>query len=224
MAPITCRTIRLLGRIIHLRTGGSSDADKLLRTALQINTAGVAGEKEEICITLAHLSRNLADQKLFTKSEHQAREAIQLSERQLGTLHPTSLFAKKSLARCLRASGNLLEIERLYGVFEVQETDVYGALSPANTKIFETYYEHAVVLEQMEQIEKAFWYYDKAMQGILHMLGAAHSHTMRCCEKLGQLYEKQRRYDDAVSLYTRYIGKLRDDEAVENAQIAKCKS
>jgi hypothetical protein len=42
----------------------------------------------------------------------------------------------------------------------------------------------------MEQIEKAFWYYDKAMQGILHMLGVAPSHTMRCCEKLGQLYEK----------------------------------
>jgi tetratricopeptide (TPR) repeat protein len=82
----------------------------------------------------------------------------------------------------------------------------------------------AWVLRKMDRFGEAITWSEKAFERSRDMYGPEHEWTLRACEDLGECYEKEGRYADALELYQQTVEKLRAGGGIEHPAVADFES
>jgi tetratricopeptide (TPR) repeat protein len=150
------------------------------------------------CEAMMKLAWALCEQGQNRDSVAVARRSVELSQEFLGTDSFQTLESKKAYGICLHRAGLLSESEAVLRDYVAKQIYLFGEdNTPALLGMGQL---GNALVESYHYEEGAFWL-TREFSGILNALGWKGSFTLNACGYLGECYERQGRYVDAIHLY-----------------------
>jgi tetratricopeptide (TPR) repeat protein len=187
------------------------EAEEILMITLQL-----CKKIQKVDFGIVHIAMNNLVHILSLKGE--AKSALEWSicraeraGRSVGKDHPTTMNARRRVAKCLIATSRVEEGEELLHSIlrtmirvlgERHEETVYCMLSYGRT-----------LNEQGKHSEAEAWL-KKSFRSLLASFGPEHRHTLYSCQSLLWCLEDQGRFDEALQVCERYLQELRTREGI----------
>jgi tetratricopeptide (TPR) repeat protein len=195
-----------------------SESEELLRIALEIgrNAPGVSDIRK--CRTTRSLATVLSNQGMHQESEALYRISVEFSEKLFGEDHPETLRCNFRLARKLCLKGLLCESKRLLERVARKQIESIGEYHPYT---IDTMRALGDLLLETHEHEKAELWVEKTLRGCQKLYSSDYVRIMAAYDKLGECYEQQLRYQDALNLYERMSREISDIAGSDHPHIAK---
>jgi tetratricopeptide (TPR) repeat protein len=195
-----------------------SESEEPLRIALEIgrNAPGVSDIRK--CRTTRSLATVLSNQGMHQESEALYWISVEFSEKFFGEDHPETLRCNFRLARKLRLKGLLCESKRLLERVARKQIESIGEYHPYT---IDTMRALSDVLLETHEYEKAEPWVEKTLRGCRRLYNSDYVRIMAACDKLGECYEQQLRYQDALNLYERMSREISDVAGSDHPYVAR---
>jgi tetratricopeptide (TPR) repeat protein len=196
-------------------------AEKLLRTALQIHSVDTDMDNWGSCEVILNIGFTLRLQKFYDKSYSVLYDAVQKSKISLGPEDLYTLDLQNSLAWTLYVQKRLKESEEIFREVWSLQCKLFRE-STFTSEV--TIRGLAAVLIEMDRFGDAIEWSEKLFGRSLDAYGPEHEWTLEACEDLGECYEKEGRYVEALELYQNMAEKLRSSGSIEHPAVARFES
>jgi tetratricopeptide (TPR) repeat protein len=195
-----------------------SESEELLRIALEIGRNAPETSDIRKCRTTRSLANVLSFQGMHQESEALYRISVEFSEKSFGEDHPETLRCNFRLARELRQKGLFRESERLLERIARKQIERSGEYHPYT---IDTIRALGDLLLETHEYEKAEPWAEKTLRGCRKLYSLDYARILAACDKLGECYEQQRRYQDALNLYERISREIGDVAGSDHPSIAR---
>jgi len=200
--PLTrARLMDTIGTV-YMKLGLFSDADALLRRALELREELLDANDPQVAESLASLSLLLEQRGDFKEAEQIAVRALDIRERTLPPDHPDIATSLHGLALIYYRQVKLKEAEHLYKRSLELREKVFGSNHP---EVAECLNDLGVLYYTQGRYEEAEKYYRQALAIRESVLGPDHPEVGSSLNGLASLYLRQQRFDEAEPLYKRAL-------------------
>jgi tetratricopeptide (TPR) repeat protein len=197
--------------------GEYNGAEKLLRMALQIHSMDADIHNWKAYQVMLNIGWAFRRQKFYDESYSVLYDAVQKSKTSLGPEHLRTLDLQNNLAFTLYAQGKLEEGEEIFREVWSLHCKLFG--ESAFSSLY-TVKGLALVLKKMDRIGEAIAWSENLFGRSLDLYGPEHEWALDACEDLGECYEKEGRYADALELYQQMVEKLRSSGNIGHPAVA----
>jgi tetratricopeptide (TPR) repeat protein len=216
----TLETMRILGFVLangnHKR---NSEAQKLLRTTVQIYNESSDSHEAAMCQAARYLARILWELKLYDDSYQVEQAALLRFEASLGPRHTEVLKIRLGLGWTLYTEGKFEESEKEFRSLLALRSQSGSQLK---FELLPTLNGLAQSLWKLSRFEEAISCAERVFRGFTEIFGPENrAHSSRVCDRLGYYYEVQGRAEDAVELYQQMIKMLQERGFPDHPAIAK---
>jgi tetratricopeptide (TPR) repeat protein len=196
-------------------------AERLLRMASQIHSMDTDIHNWKAYQVMTNIGWVLERQKFYDESYSLLYDAVQKSKASLGPDHLGTLNLQNNLAWALYQQRRLKESEEIFREVWSLQCKLFRESTPASLEIVRGL---AAVLTEMDRFGDAIEWSEKVFGRSLDAYGPEHEWTLDACDRLGECYEKERRYVDALELYQQMVEKLRSSGSMEHPAVARFES
>jgi tetratricopeptide (TPR) repeat protein len=195
----TIQAISALGR--ELGTSSPKEAEVLIRLAAQLSF-DLPPVDEVPFQALQFVASNLRERGAYEESYHLVTKLVERFSLPLGDQHPFIWKAREKLAWSMRAIGRLPESIKLFravifhqakreGEIDVDQVNPWCGLANA--------------LIDTGEIEEATTWNERAFAARIELYGGSNKRTVSTAYSLGYCYYMIRKYEEALSLYTKMV-------------------
>jgi serine/threonine protein kinase/tetratricopeptide (TPR) repeat protein len=215
---IRARLMDTIGTV-YMKLGLYTDADALLRRALELREELLDANDPQVAESLASLSLLLEQRGDFKEAEQIAARALDIRERTLPPDHPDIASSLHGLALIYYRQVKLKEAEHLYKrSLEIREK-VFGYNHP---EVAESLNDLGVLYYTQGRYEEAEKYYQQALAIRESVLGPDHPEVGRSLNGLASLYLRQQRFDETEPLYRRALSIREKSLGPVHPDVATC--
>ena len=215
---IRARLMETIGTV-YMKLGLYTDADALLRRALELREELLDANDPQVAESLASLSLLLEQRGDFKEAEQIAARALDIRERTLSPDHPDIASSLHGLALIYYRQVKLKEAEHLYKrSLEIREK-VFGSNHP---EVAESLNDLGVLYYTQGRYEEAEKYYQQALAIRESVLGPDHPEVGSSLNGLASLYLRQQRFDETEPLYRRALSIREKSLGPVHPDVATC--
>jgi tetratricopeptide (TPR) repeat protein len=216
----TLEAMRMLGVVLangnHTRI---SEAQKLLRTTIQIYKKSLDSHEATMCQAAASLAWILLRLKLYDDSYQVGQAALLRFGASLGPQHSEVLNIRLGLGWTLYGEGKFEESEKEFRSLLALRSQSGRQLKRELLSVLSGL-EHS--LWKLNRFEEAISCAEKVFRGFTETFGPEdRANSSWACDRLGYYYEVQGRAEDAVELYQQMIKILQEREFPDHPTIAE---
>jgi tetratricopeptide (TPR) repeat protein len=216
----TRRSMNHLGNSL-VRMEEYNGAEKLLRTALQVHSMDADMHNWRAYQVMMNIGWALACQKSYDESHRVLYDAVQRSKISLGPEHLETLALQNRFAWTLYWQRRLKESEEIFREVWSLQCKLLGESTYISISTIQGL---AWVLKEMDRFGEAIEWSKKIFERSLDAYGPENEWTLEDCDHLGECYEKEGRYVDALELYQQMVEKLRSSGSIEHPAVARFES
>jgi len=188
------------------------ESERLLDAVLRMSSEGNSSRNAITYATMRHLALTLNGLERYGESTNLQRSMAERARGSFGEEHPITSMAYAALATTFMTEGKLLESAKFFRASITAQLDVYDKTV---ADILDSIAGLAKVLFQLGECEEATAWYEKLFAGRREVHGLEYHETTSSCELLGLCYEKQGRWQQAMTLYRGVIKDFNRTESQE---------
>lgn len=190
--------------VVLLAMGRPTEAQPLLRSALDVRTSLLGEDHEDTLRTANNLAGALIELGLYGEAETLYRQSMSGREDDLGEDHPDTLTSYSNLGAVLYEQGRLEEAESYYRAALDGRERVLG---PDHVDTLSAVSQVAELLDTQGRSAEAEPLFRRAMDGHQRELGPDHPYTLQAMNNMAHVLQSLSRLDEAEALHRDTLGR-----------------
>jgi tetratricopeptide (TPR) repeat protein len=223
LGPRNEETVDAIYNLAYIMRGREQflESERLQRIALQLYQENNQWLDFDICWSLMELASGLKDQGRLDEALKIYYAASEMAGKELGEEHPATMETYYRLGVALQKKGHLQESEKLLVTTVQAQIKVLGE---DDLTTLWTMYALGNVLSQGGNHQQSAVWLKRCFENSLTRLPFDNRLIFDSCEALGELYEKQGAYMDALAVYEEGLGAFRATQGDYNEDISTIQS